>query len=428
MTYKLTKNIWLSIGAISILTMVTPSFLLADWTINSDFSPAGVRPTLIVKDMVTFNDKVYIAGHDFSGRFRRTEGGYETGVIAKWNPQTRDWETIGTATFQNDHGKSFDASVEGLAVVNNPVTKVDELVVVGSFSHISFQEKNLPASYVARWDGTTWVQFETKELPYRFYDLNLIESFDGTFVVANRQQIFKWDWQNSSWEQFLYVNEDNGSILDLAVSKKDTGSDRLIVGGFFSHINKADVETEGVAYFENGTWHGVGDVSKDWRKRKNVYVYSVLGRKDEIYVGGLFNQMGGKDAKNIAHWDGNQWNAVGKGADNSVSNLTIVDGAPDRNSYLVVGSNFSNTPKGGLIQKSWLATWNLDKEEWEKFSPIIQGWKVKNSLDSLWPTEVNSILPYENGFLVGGKFTGFWEPGDNFNFTGSPNLIRFDYQ
>jgi hypothetical protein len=79
-------------------------------------------------------------------------------------------------------------------------------------------------------------------------------------------------------------------------------------------------------------------------------IYDSLGG---VYAGGLFTDMGGTGADNIAYWTGSAWQVL---ASATALNSYVVDMAIDANGLLWVVGNFTNA--GGVANGDSVATWN----------------------------------------------------------------------
>src|SRR5690606_25300973 len=81
------------------------------------------------------------------------------------------------------------------------------------------------------------------------------------------------------------------------------------------------------------------------------------GAGPALYVGGIFREVDGTEAFNIARWDGDTWSAVGDGVGGMVDAMTVFDDGS--RPALYVGGNFSSA--GGVVARS-VARW--DGREW----------------------------------------------------------------
>jgi hypothetical protein len=87
----------------------------------------------------------------------------------------------------------------------------------------------------------------------------------------------------------------------------------LIAGGEFTQAG----ENENVDYlgrFDGSEWATIGQ-APDGR----VVCLQVIG--GDLYIGGEFTQVGGKQVTNVARYDGSQWHALGDGLDGFVHTL-----------------------------------------------------------------------------------------------------------
>lgn len=96
----------------------------------------------------------------------------------------------------------------------------------------------------------------------------------------------------------------------------------------------------------NTNWRALGNAPAV--QYRNVEAMAQQGQ--DLYISGFFQQVGNVAAKNIAHWDGVQWRALGSGIDPTVKSMAI-DSAGD----LYVAGTFS---LAGEVTVQGLARWN----------------------------------------------------------------------
>lgn len=111
----------------------------------------------------------------------------------------------------------------------------------------------------------------------------------------------------------------------------------------------------------------------------------------DVIAGGVFTQIGGVPANNVARWDGVAWNAMGTGTDAQVTEVRVL-----QNGDLLVGGHF--TTAGG-VPAAGIARWNGT---------------VWSSLGTPWPpmappaqSAVNAILERADGTIVAAGWVGF---------------------
>ncbi len=102
-----------------------------------------------------------------------------------------------------------------------------------------------------------------------------------------------------------------------------------------------------------------------------------------LYIGGTFNQAGGRDANHVAMWDGISWHSLADGVNDTVTALVV-----DNNGDLYVAGEFT---QAGTQPANHLARW--DGSSW---SPLGSG--VNDIVLDLVVTD-------ENTLIAGGKFT-----------------------
>jgi len=183
----------------------------------------------------------------------------------------------------------------------------EELVVGGAFETVG----GMPATYIARWNGTSW-------------------STLGTGM--------------------------NGRVFALRVFDEDgpgPNPPRLFAGGEFT--TASGVNARGIARWDGSSWTAVGPSA-------GSVIVNVLGSWDAdatgaglpvLVAGGSFSAIGGTSADNIARWNGAAWTAMGSVVSFSVECLAEFDddGAGPLLPRLYAGS-------GIMTGSSGLAYWN----------------------------------------------------------------------
>jgi hypothetical protein len=202
----------------------------------------------------------------------------------------------------------------------------------------------------------------------------------------------------------------------------------LYAGGAFQYAGSTPANN--IAQWNGAAWTALGNgVDTDAAFGS---VYAIAGYNNNIYIGGLFDSVGGIAAANIAQWNGTSWSAVGQnilgsGDTNYVSAMIVY------NNNLIVGGSFSNASTinqwngtswsqmdtgyfggavaaftvyngnlyaGGYFYDSTntiygLAEWN--GTAWVELAPI-------NTIDPYGYDEVLSLTVYNGNLIVGGNF------------------------
>lgn len=111
----------------------------------------------------------------------------------------------------------------------------------------------------------------------------------------------------------------------------------------------------GVAVFDGTQWRPFGDQGTDPEHFTSVMSLAVQLSGD-VYVGGLFSQIGDVPARSIARWDGSAWHPLGDGVTNDYGNYCSVDTLTFLADHsLIAGGDFSIA--GGVIAPG-LARWD----------------------------------------------------------------------
>lgn len=145
----------------------------------------------------------------------------------------------------------------------------------------------------------------------------------------------------------------DGLVLGACVSDEGDGPN-LFIGGVFSEVGGIDAAS--VARWDGAYWHALGSGI-------DGTVYAMIVHDDgsgpAIYAGGDFETAGDVSAANVARWDGHEWSAVGTGLGGGVQHMATFD---DGNGPALYASGwFSETGDGEWVPG--LARWN--GEVWE---------------------------------------------------------------
>ncbi len=100
------------------------------------------------------------------------------------------------------------------------------------------------------------------------------------------------------------------------------------------------------------------------------------GSGPALYVGGSFNTAGGASVNNIARWDGQTWSPLGAGLDSSVAVMIVFDDGLGGGPALYVGGWFENAggrPAHNIAKwdgKAWLPhrRWDEQHGSWRSGS------------------------------------------------------------
>jgi hypothetical protein len=309
---------------------------------GSSFSIVGLADGS-VHDVVTDGTNLYV-----SGNFTEI-GGVPARRVAMWNGSA--WSEVGGGA--DDYvGHLF---VDGT-----------DLYISGWFDEVG----GLPNSGIAKWDGASWDSLGT--WPANFGAADPIIKFNGDIYTGTHQDsIGRWD--GSTWELFptpgwltaaavydgyMYFGMQRTGYWMLKwdgtgepseyydfegyIYTMRPANDRLYVGGLFEMVGGWEIsgvaEWFGESFLVNGCTDDVEDI--------------VVG-PDGLYAGGQFLHAGATDANYIGRWDGTRWSPLGDGMSGAV-NAVYSDG-----SDVYAGGNFVTADS---VATNRIARW--DGSQW----------------------------------------------------------------
>ncbi len=179
---------------------------------------------------------------------------------------------------------------------------------------------------IARWDGTAW-----QPLGRGVDGIVRAIVVDGDYVYVGGEirragdiatgGIARWNRRTESWEDVGGgVSGNSPYVFDMVLR----GSD-LYVGGSFTGAGAVSANRVARWNTATETWSSLGDgiIGSGYY----TYVSALAMDPDgNLYVGGIFPSAGHERANNIARWDGSEWYPMGEGLDNAVYGLAVAHG------------------------------------------------------------------------------------------------------
>jgi len=210
------------------------------------------------------------------------------------------------------------------------VDKAGNVFIGGAFSAVG----GVSANNVAMWDGTRWSALQ--------------QGVNGAVAT-------------------LTINPANGNV---------------IVGGTFQTAG-GNVSARNIAQWNGSAWANLQDSDTGANGMNNEARSLHIDNNGLLYVGGNFDEAGGKTANRIATWDGTGWGTLGQGTSGFVQSIT------SNADFVYIGGNFAQA--GGQTMNR-VARWNRGASEWQSLGNGLSG--AVNSL----------VLDQSNNVYAGGAF------------------------
>ena len=180
-------------------------------------------------------------------------------------------------------------------------------------------------------------------------------------------------WNGNSWSAL--GSGTNGAVAKIGID----GNNNVYVGGAFEVAGGITVSN--IARWNNG-WSALVDSGTSGRGTNNEIRAIAFDSNNTLYVGGNFDNAGGKTANRIATWNGSTWGTLGQGTSGFVQAIEVT------NNYIYAGGNFS-LADGKTVNR--IARWNRSSSQWEALGNGLSG-------------NVNS-LAFDGSYLyAGGSF------------------------
>jgi hypothetical protein len=253
----------------------------------------------------------------YAGGMFNATGGYPsipgTQSIARWDSLTHTWSALG----EGIPGYVYTMAVDG-----------DDLYVGGMFNAVGGYPSIDGTQSLARWNITTETWSAVGEgVPGYVYALavdgddlyvgGMFNAVGGYPSMDGTQSIARWNITTHTWS--AVSDGVPGYVYALAVDGDD-----LYVGGMFNAVGgyPSIPGTQSIARWNktNKNWSALQEGVPGW-------VCAIAPDGGDLYVGGLFNAVGGYPSvpytHNIAKWNGSAWSALGSGAGGYVNDIAI---------------------------------------------------------------------------------------------------------
>ncbi|MBL7786502.1 MAG: T9SS type A sorting domain-containing protein [Chitinophagales bacterium] len=272
------------------------------------------------------------------------------------------------------------------------------IVIGGSFS----DESDCDFERVAMWNGSEWEDLGggiPSISPGTDKSVYILTEFNGDLYAGGC--FHNWDSSLAGLAKF------NGTAWHRVSDSLYAGctraywreEDTLYFGGIFTHLLSDTTSEEGrvMKIDKNGGMHYIPFPAMYSPDLSNVVgkVYCIAKYHDEIYIGGDFLSYDNPNIRNIARWDGSQWQAVGTGTDGTILNMDVYkDELFVSGGFGQAGDVATISNNQGILTPFGLAKWN----------GITWLPAVDNMLWSLSFGNLLKIGTYQNKLFISGSF------------------------
>ena len=228
------------------------------------------------------------------------------------------------------NGASWDTAANAVAIAGMYNDGDSVLYIMGQFNSVN----SIPASKIARFDGTTWAAIDTT-----IWQVNPVcairyqgDMYFGGLFYNNSNNIWRIArWDGTSWNGVGAGI--TGSICGVQCMEEYNGD--LYVGGYME-LAQGNPGNH-IARWDGTTWTQVGGGMFGGQ------VFNMQAFNGDLWAVGQFGYAGGVPATYIARYDGLNWCSVGE-FDNAITGIEV------HNGELYIGGNFW-TADGDSVNK-----------------------------------------------------------------------------
>ena len=240
-------------------------------------------------------------------------------------------------------GAGTNGTVNAVAVANN-----GNVYIGGAFSSVG----SVAANNVAMWNGSQWSA--------------LGQGIDGPVAT-------------------IAIHPNNGQVF---------------FGGAFQRAGNINVRN--IARWNGNRWFALGDADNNRNGMNNEARALHFDNNALLYVGGNFDEAGGRTANRIATWNGTRWGTLGQGTSGFVQAIA------SNNNFVYIGGNFA---VAGTQNVNRIARWNRNNNRWQRLGNGLSG-------------AVNSLVLDQTGRVYAGGSFLTASPANNQNFIMN-NIARW---
>ncbi|MEO8768802.1 MAG: hypothetical protein ABI402_01915 [Ferruginibacter sp.] len=319
-------------------------------------------------------------------------------IVAKWNGSS--WSQLGVGA----NGINTIRTVHALIIDNagNICASVDNLNDSSAF---------LKDSYIARWNGTNWLN-ELGGTTAALHAGNgvdiMLDEADNVYMVATfpydvyaggptKQNISKWN--GTTWSETIPGIDSN--VISRLI--KDGNGNFYITGQWADAAGNRYVRK-----WNGSTWAEVGSGAS--ALNANGYIDALLiDHQNNVYAAGEFQNNNFKFY--VAKWDGNTWAELGSGANALNANGSIYALTIDHAGNIYAGGYFTNASG-----RQYVAKWN--GTSWSELGTGSAALNAHSNILSLTADVAGNIYVAGLANTLGRGYIAKWN-GTNWSELGS---------
>lgn len=335
-----------------------------DASLNA-FSTLGVGTNNGVNDVI--NDMKFSSGFLYVGGLFTSAGGVPANRVARYDPTTDAWSSVGSGGGNGVNGEVRTMSVTGVNVY-----------IGGNFTQANVGTSAITANRIARWNGSAWSSLGTgtnngvNDVVTAIASTNLSVFVGGPFTAAGTTSnafIARFNLTLNTWNAV-------GTGTDAQVTALTISGSDVYAGGFFTTAGGNPASR--IARWNGTAWSALGT-------GVNNAVSKIIVSGTQVYAGGIFTTAGGNPANRIARWNGTAWSPLAGGVDSNVGDMFLVGDS------LYVGGLFT-TANGNPANR--IARYRPSNNQWSVL-------RFNNGVNSA----VRAISILGNNVYLGGDFT-----------------------